>query len=279
MLFDKAKLLLEAGYCPSQITTLVLMSVQSLYFFMQFQWMAPSEGHQNCDQQICRAYQNNLGKYTTRHACHNRGCGHFSIDVFGLEKILRGNQIPLLRITPGRTLAEFDVHIISSELHPRYVALSHVWADGLGNPDANALPRCQLSELYSLVKDLSSRTQPGSVQEELLIWCDTLCCPVTPEDSKSLALKFMRRVYEHATKVLVLDKSLRLYSVAGLSTEEICARIATSGWMRRLWTLQEVRLCEFADFLLLRPVVMIRLLADSPDSRDVFRTISDMLNF
>ena len=49
----------------------------------------------------------------------------------------------------------------------------------------------------------------------------------------------MRKIYEDATHVLVLDTSLQRYNSVSLSPEEICARIIASGWMRRLWTLQE----------------------------------------
>ncbi|ROV93518.1 hypothetical protein VSDG_06812 [Cytospora chrysosperma] len=39
-----------------------------------------------------------------------------------------------------------------------YVAISHVWADGLGNPTANALPGCQVDRLTSLVAKLQKST-------------------------------------------------------------------------------------------------------------------------
>ena len=37
------------------------------------------------------------------------------------------------------------------------VAISHVWADGLGNPHENKLPRCQLEKLQNCVNDLYGR--------------------------------------------------------------------------------------------------------------------------
>ncbi len=76
-----------------------------------------------------------------------------------------------------------------------------------------------------------------------LVWLDTLCCPVNPE-GKNLALLQMRRTYAEAKKTLILDSSL--YSLEGqnLSAAELHARILTCGWMRRLWTLQEVALAS-----------------------------------
>ena len=138
------------------------------------------------------------------------------------------------------------------------MALSHVWADGLGNPYANALPRCQLSYVGRIIKDLdiaarsrdirdhnvkredvSTQEEEGEEDEKLLLWCDTLCCPVQTEETKSLALGYMYQTYRDATHVLVLDASLRQHDVENLDIDELSIRIFTSPWMRRLWTLQE----------------------------------------
>ncbi len=37
------------------------------------------------------------------------------------------------------------------------VAISHVWADGLGNNQANKLPICQLERLQGLVNSLYNK--------------------------------------------------------------------------------------------------------------------------
>lgn len=89
-------------------------------------------------------------------------------------------------------------------------------------------------------------------QECQLIWLDTLCCPVAPKDDKKLSLSKMRQVYEQASRVLVLDASLQSYSTTSMDVLEILARIFTSRWLRRVWTLQEGALAkqlwfQFAD--------------------------------
>ena len=73
----------------------------------------------------------------------------------------------------------------------------------------------------------------------MLLWCDTLCCPVSPEEAKNLALQEMYRTYDKATVVLVLDRGLISPRAKGMHADEACLRIATSRWMTRLWTLQE----------------------------------------
>ena len=231
----------EAGWCPSQITLLFqgCFSVQSLYFFI---WLSQSDApsrHLRCDEQKCSAYQNSLGKYETRHVATDCICEHLSTDVIAIDGILKKGQPPLLRIVPGQTLAELAVKILDSKPTSRYVALSHVWADGLGNPTADSLPRCQLLQLYGLLQHQDLATDAGDAQGDLLLWCDTLCCPVEPQEAKDRALTYMRKTYEDAIHVLVLDTSLRLHDSATLSPEELCVRIFASGWMRRLWTLQD----------------------------------------
>ena len=54
-----------------------------------------------------------------------------------------------------------------------------------------------------------------------------------------MSLRLMKVPYTSASHVLVLENSLRDLRISNLDPTEICMRIFTSGWMRRLWTLQE----------------------------------------
>ena len=82
------------------------------------------------------------------------------------------------------------------------------------------------------------------LNNQVLIWLDTLCCPVTPVEARQIALARMKQTYQQANHVLVLDASLQNYNCQSLNAVEACARIFTSGWMRRLWTLQEGSLAK-----------------------------------
>lgn len=81
-------------------------------------------------------------------------------------------------------------------------------------------------------------------KEQVLIWFDTLCCPAKPEEARKLTLAQMKRTYQQAHHVLVLDASLQNYNRQSLTAVEACARISISGWMRRLWTLLEGTLAK-----------------------------------
>lgn len=243
------------GWCATEIKLILdtTKSLQTLHFLACIDKTDAEQSHQGCDTQQCMVYQNDLGTYQTQHVSKECYCEELSVDSEALYNILRTEALPLIRVRPSQSLGELSVDIVASRPTSRYVALSHVWADGLGNPFANALPRCQLSDLGRLIQELDmasrSRDAQGHLvkekegveenENELLLWCDTLCCPVQPKESKDLALEYMYRTYQHATHVLVLDASLRRYDVESLGIDEVSMRILTSPWMRRLWTLQE----------------------------------------
>ncbi|MCJ1306683.1 hypothetical protein MMC25_000326 [Agyrium rufum] len=117
-----------------------------------------------------------------------------------------------------------------------YIAISHVWRDGLGNPAQNALHVCQLRTLQTFANQLLE-TEEESVQA--VWWRDTLCIPVGDEyeEQRRSSIRNMRKIYESATKVLALDSGL-MKVFKNSAIEELYLRLKLCGWMRRLWTLQ-----------------------------------------
>ena len=232
------------GWCPSQIeiTTRSTLQLQSLYFFASMPNSVSNGCHGACDSLKCVAYQTDLENYATQHVSKTCRCKELCIDMSDLDAVLTTGALPLLRINEAETLDELTVEIVASQSDSRYLALSHVWADGLGNAKANALPRCQLLQLRRFTQSLGAKLSPEEPEIELLFWCDTMCCPATPGESKNRVLTQMKNIYEKSTCVLVLDASIRLFESEAMGPEEICARILSSGWMRRLWTLQEAAL-------------------------------------
>lgn len=129
----------------------------------------------------------------------------------------------------------------------------HVSADDLGNPRENAVPRCQLSHLLKLIDTLRTCTPfffdpdtraRSAEKRPLLIWLDTLCCPVSPSEAKALAFAQMRGTYESSRHVLLLDAGLQFYRLHEITCVEALALVFSSGWMSRLWTLQEAKLAR-----------------------------------
>lgn len=228
-----------ANWCPNDIARLTdkFSTTQLLYFYSKMKKPQGVANHQKCTTKVCLAHSMSLSQYRTRHceACTDEiKCKDVSIDHQPVVDILRSGALPLLRITNKENEpSKVTVGLSSSGTEPaHYVAISHVWADGLGNSEANSLPNCQLARLGRMLDPFAEDGRRP------LVWLDTLCCPVDPE-AKNLALLQMRRTYAQANKTLILDSALYNYDSQGLSAAELHARILTCGWMRRLWTLQE----------------------------------------
>ena len=118
-----------------------------------------------------------------------------------------------------------------------YVAISHVWSDGLGNENDNSLPECQLQAIREAAVQIKHPQIPESYV--IRIWIDTLCIPCRPEDRRfrKLAISRLKTTFENARAVVVLDNELR--QTALRSQTEGLFRLECSSWMRRLWTLEE----------------------------------------
>ena len=185
--------MVSIGLCPSKIRMVCKMAttVQTLFFASHLLQLPIPQGHDKCAEHTCSAYNNSLESYQTRHVTSQCACKHLEIELGDLEHILEDGHLPLVRIRPGRTLAELSLDLVSTRDFPAYVALSHVWAEGLGNPRENALPRCQLVYLRETVDSMRPLLEMQEDQE-LLFWCDTLCCPARDGAAKNLALRGMK---------------------------------------------------------------------------------------
>jgi len=195
--------------------------------------------HAACNQQCCHHDQIDSKTYQTRHLSDDCQRPNFNADQDEILKILSTEATPLILVeSDGR------ITVARSDQRERYVAVTHVWSDGLGNAEANSLPSCQVLRLGNLVADLYD--SPTS------FWLDTLYCPVTPGPAKTLALTEMPRTYREADKVLVFHSYMLSLELKSRSNLDAVLRVICSNWTRRLWTLQESILAskvfvQFAD--------------------------------
>ena len=237
--------MLRDGWCPSQVKRLSrALLPPSLYLVANMRRPDPhidhaltdaAAGRQSCTGYQCFANQVRLEDYKTKHdaACKvdasGATCGFLAADHRQMFEWLKKGTLPLALYTDDPP----KLRMYSSAARTRYVAISHVWAQGLGNQNANALPRCQLRRLSAMVNEL----YPSS-QRPVPFWIDTLSCPTEPEEATSLAIVQMRNTYAGADKVLVIDSYVNM-DTARMSDAEMLLRIFCSGWTTRLWTLQE----------------------------------------
>ncbi|GES61977.1 hypothetical protein ATETN484_0006063600 [Aspergillus terreus] len=239
-------------------------------------------------------------EYPYAHHNHlpEQACPFIDVPIQELIEILESGDIPLVSLSRE---GELDLQVTRCTPFVPYTAISHVWSDGMGNPRRNSLPQCQLLRLRRLVAetyglehspffDDSTTTSilrssdrwafgKGShVKWDRLVdrrrvyfWMDTLCIPASdpeaPErsrDIKFLAMKHITPIFATATNTLVLESELQEMTLAAprrICGDEVAARILSSKWMQRGWTLEEGALSRDLVFQMAgRPFPMVEAL-------------------
>lgn len=93
----------------------------------------------------------------TLHVKPNCDCQSLSVPYDDLLDIARKGEIPIISVVE-QTRPDL-ASVYRFQVHPRrklskYVAISHVWSDGLGNPEENALPLCQVKKLQAIIESV-----------------------------------------------------------------------------------------------------------------------------
>ena len=171
-------------------------------------------------------------RYTPRHINKRCLCQIYDFEDTTTSSITSSYQhdkFPLVSYINGA------VELLSDDLHAhcarRYVAISHVRSQGLGNSDSNSLPMCQISRLQSLV----NRLYPTN-SEPVPFWVDTLCIPLT-SPGQYLAFEALYDIYRRADNTIVLEESV--FNTPTHSAEQNLMKIKDSQWAQRLWTVRE----------------------------------------
>ena len=232
----------DLGWCPSDVATLGSRLQDSTMYFASLLGPRRSQReHGNCSPRKCKALDIQRATYETKHVVTDCTCRFLPQNEKPVCEILLANQIPLAIFTKGHSSTEPCLKFVSSTHETSYVAFSHVWADGMGNTTMSALPLCQLTRLQSL----ADKVMP-SLGHPVPFWIDTLSVP-QDRDAKRFAIQRMHRTYAAASAVLVLDTELVTVG-RPRARHEIFLRVAMTGWMRRLWTLQEGVLAKKLNF-------------------------------
>src|SRR5271170_2727583 len=226
--------LIEAGWCPSTIPQLTLWFPASHYYIALLGPLSVQKDHKGCTDFACNYDTLDESSYKVKHVHEGCKCPLVTIPSSSIATAIDENHLPLISISEGLT----NLTPVEFQGNDKYIAISHVWSDGLGNPMVdgskyNGLTECQISRLYGFCQKLL----PDS---PVLLWMDTLCIPAEDQyrSQRKKAIRTMRSIYMKAAKVLVLDAEL-LETCVHASNLELLLRILSSGWMRRVWTLQE----------------------------------------
>jgi hypothetical protein len=287
----------DAKWCPFQTRRFAyqLSTTTMCYLLSLSSPGTAGQDHENCplSGDRCIANHVSIDTYITKHAkaCEmalwnsnpssldppsNESCEMLGVDTRQLVRIIRQGGTPLIEfIEPAAGSHHPKLKLVHGVGKHRYIAISHVWSGGLGNPKANELPACQVRGLYDTLKSVQERDftrspfqrtrklqlagkvgfDPFSYfmtfvagnfpqKQPLRFWMDTLCIPVGSENSawRSHTINNMAAIYVQAQSMLVLDESLRSSFPSGEDELEQDAQILCSPWMSRAWTLQEAAL-------------------------------------
>ncbi|KAI0675266.1 hypothetical protein C8Q78DRAFT_531686 [Trametes maxima] len=181
--------------------------------------------HKNCNESACTFYTiEDVDTYTPLHVHPSCSCEHTKPPLHNIMQILQDGVIPVMVYEDGlpRVLPVTDDR--------PYVAFSHVWADGMGSTSDHGLPTCVVNRLARLARSL--------LPDSGAFWLDSLCIPAAGPLRKQ-AILLMAQTYKSATMVLVIDQQVRRQCSKNRPWLYNLLYIATSGWMRRIWTLQE----------------------------------------
>ncbi|KAH9856844.1 hypothetical protein C2E23DRAFT_809444 [Lenzites betulinus] len=211
------------GWCPFTLSILSEYPCVLSYAFTHPSHGSSSRGHATCSPINCATNNIDTSDYKPAHVSPDCTCAFLKPSLNTVLDALTADTIPVVQLSPdGESI------ITSIADQTSFVALSHVWADGLGSTTEVGLPQCQLRRIAPLVQSLNPR---GA------FWMDALCVPSVREQRKK-AIALMAQTYRDASHVLVLDAQIRTVPFTAGRVEKMF-RILTAGWMQRLWTFQE----------------------------------------
>lgn len=220
----------DTGLCTAEYATLINAN------------NASGLDHRSCSDNGCLARRVDPKTHLTKHTDDSCHCDFWKPSLDSIAFTYESGSFPLIdldKIEESQTIFTDSVISFQNSRDTPFVAISHVWSDGLCSDADTGLPACQVSS----IKQLATLCKNGSTSYFRLIYIDTLCIP-RDENIKKMAINIMARVYSTASIVLVLDSTLRAVDVGTSSAARVLLHVITSPWNHRLWTLQEAVLAR-----------------------------------
>jgi hypothetical protein len=126
------------------------------------------QDHSRCTEKLCVVNQIEEVSYRTQHTSAKCQCHHIEPDQEQIRQILQKGQVPVISLTSKTAPDNSQTLEVGVKAHANlrwFIAISHVWSDGLGNPNCNSLPHCQVRVLYDLLVDLPWEELYGGFDE------------------------------------------------------------------------------------------------------------------
>jgi hypothetical protein len=233
----------ERGWCPVIVDTILRQSSGCMLGYartLKCPHSRSSEGHGECTPESCVVSTRDSSNDPPKHFPESCKCSNSMPSLEDVKRLLQGRKIPVVD----------DGLNVKDSLATHFVAISHVWGDGLRGTTEKGLPGCQIKRLAQMARRILEHR--GRDARGGAFWIDTLCIPEI-DALRHRAIGLMGQTYKEAEAVLVIDSGLRDIS-SSAPLEEIMFHMVFSRWMQRLWTFQEAALAkklyfEFSDAL------------------------------
>ncbi|KAF7179325.1 hypothetical protein CNMCM7691_008258 [Aspergillus felis] len=245
----EAEQMVRGGWCPldAEKCRKIGVELDTPAYLVQLLRTKPAwnkRTHERCKKTECVADNVDESLYVTRHLQENCMCEHLHANVEKLHEVLLDGGIPLVQITPrGEDELDnqgYEINIVKKRVSKRYVAVSHrarlLLTDKEYVPQYGIGPFRPLQSAAARFAHVAGKRRGDN---SVLVWIDTLCIPHEHE-VRSLAIQRIRDVYVGAYRTMLLDSEIKQVDPRSASDLELVLRVLyCSGWIRRLWTLQE----------------------------------------
>lgn len=252
----------DGGWCQAEYTFQLQGWSTRYLFYLSCLSRIKRVDHTHCSDTVCIHSVVREENYVIRHTTDGCQCEMIDLTKEVEAHFCEGStsevtrQFPLIQCEDAVDGQRPRVQIVTSQNRP-YIAISHVWSEGLGNPKGNALPTCQIlqlqnfaSEAYNIMRkkrkentgkkdDIDSTSKDDNKELRIAFWIDTICVPLSSAQRKKAILE-MLEVYEQAEAVVVVEYEMLARKLGDqYNIEFVLACLTASKWYRRLWTLQE----------------------------------------
>ena len=207
--------MISEGWCRSTIHMLTRIGIDGLHYAKlrcKERFSTPEEKHVDCTENQCLGLMVSEKRYQQQHRgdCKQENCHAVQVDSELIAQMIKQGSNPRIVLPGGNGGSESIADsTLGAATEGPYIAISHVWAHGLGNPDKNSIPRCRVLELFRDIRKIE-KTQRRSSKSKLAIWMDTWCVPVPAHHRESRKMKVQRldQIYRDAVNILVVDADI-----------------------------------------------------------------------
>lgn len=218
------------GYCPTRLWNLIKASdrqevdLPAIAYFARRLHRDLGYKHSNCTEDYCPFNDDNSTLVEQLHKCEQGPCKEV---VFLPTEVEQAVTQDLPAVWSLKQPSAVDCW------QGKYIAISHVWADGTGV--GLKRPGNVNSCLWDYFANVAERLGCQG------IWWDTICMPIT-RDSRQKVISNMHENYERAEYTVVHDTSLAEFEWRDDGTP--CIALALSPWFTRGWTALELYLSK-----------------------------------